>query len=220
MSTEWVPAISLVEDFDLYPRESVDTTHISDMVRAREAGVSLPPVIADRASRRLVDGWHRRRAVLRFEGEDAVIEVEWRDYEGEAAIYADAVQLNASHGRKLTRWDHARIKLRADELGIPTRQIAVLIHRPPEYVVKSLPVAIRRTNGETISVALKRPFRHFEGQTMTTEQASANERSSGWPAVFHANQLAMLIEADALIGDEGETAALLRLRTALAGLEL
>lgn len=215
-----VPVSALVEDYDLYPRASVDSTHIADMVRAMEADIALPAIVVDRASKRIVDGWHRCRAVRRFGGDEAKIQVDFRDYPDEVSLYADAVRLNADHGRKLTRWDHARIKLRATELGIAPTQVAVLIHRPVDYVTAKLHVAVHRTNGGTEQVALKRTLEHLDGAVLTEAQYVANQHASGWSATFHARQLCELIAADALKGSDDETEALRSLLGLLEGLGL
>src|SRR5688572_13414948 len=59
---ETIKASELVEDFDLYPRGDVDGTHVLSLVQALEAGVELPPIIACKKTKRIVDGFHRRRA--------------------------------------------------------------------------------------------------------------------------------------------------------------
>ena len=119
---ETVPAASLVEDFALYPRHDVDGSHVADLARALRAGVVLPPVVADRATRRLADGWHRRRAAIRVHGAEAPIAVRFRDYADEAALFADAVELNSQHGRRLDRQDQIRVTVLASGSGWTRRR--------------------------------------------------------------------------------------------------
>lgn len=49
----------LILDYGLYPRHSIDSQHVSYMVESIRAGVALPPVVIDKKSKRVVDGFHR-----------------------------------------------------------------------------------------------------------------------------------------------------------------
>jgi hypothetical protein len=152
----------------LYPRNSVDDAHVSDLTQAVRAGATLPPVIADRKSLRIVDGMHRRRAIIRVHGDEASHLVELRDYEDDAALFLDAVQLNAEHGRKLDRHDQVRIVLRLRELRVEDRVIAASLHLPEERVQ----VLALRVVYDAGSQALpsKRGLEHLRGTQLTPIQ--------------------------------------------------
>lgn len=213
-----VPAAVLVEDLDFYPRAAVDATHVTDIARALAAGIELPPVIADRASRRLVDGFHRRRAVLKHNGPDSEIAVFWRDYESDADMYAEAVQLNSGHGRKFSSYDRVRITIRAAELGLTNAQVAVLLHYPEEVVER---LAVQVAHSETgATIALKRPVRHLAGLVLNAQQETVNRRSSGWSVGYHANQIVDHIEAGTVEITPDLAVTLIRLRDTLIGLAL
>src|SRR5262245_36857156 len=107
----------LIEDPTLYPRNTVDDTHVGELVKALASGALLPPIIVDAASLRVVDGVHRRRAHLRFFGDDAIANVDARDFADDAAFFLEAVALNSIHGRRLDRADQTRIVLKLRELG-------------------------------------------------------------------------------------------------------
>lgn len=171
MKTERVSAASLVEDFALYPRNEVNETHVNDLVRSLASGSDLPPIIAERSTRRIVDGVHRRRAHLKHFGEVAVVGVEFRDYDDEAALYLDAVRFNAAHGRRLDRHDQTRIVLRLQELNVDAKVIASALH-VPEQEIKTLAVRIVYDTAGT-AVPQKRGFEHFRGQQMSDEQLGA-----------------------------------------------
>jgi hypothetical protein len=215
-----VPAALLVEDIGLWPRRTIDSSHVSGMVEALLAGVSLPPVIADRESKRLTDGFHRTRAAIRAYGPQAEVEVFWRDYPNEAAMFEEAVALNAAHGRRLTPYDHARIMARAKELGIDTEKIAKTLHVRKVTLQRKAKYGRIKINGDTEEVALKRGLRHLDGEILTEEQQAYNERSSGWPPAFHAHQLVMALEAGVPEVSENFGAALLHLRELIDGLAL
>lgn len=171
MKTKKVLAASLVEDFGLYPRNVVNETHINELARAIRAGAKLPPIVAERSTNRVVDGFHRRRGWIKALGEDALVEVDFRDYENEAAFYLDAVAFNAAHGRRLDRHDQTRIVLKLQELNVESKTIAAVLH-VPEQEVRTLAVRIvYDTTGA--AVPQKRGLEHMRGQTLSVEQVTA-----------------------------------------------
>lgn len=169
--TEDIALASLVEDFTLYPRHNVDDTHVSDLARALASGARLPPIIVDAASKRVVDGVHRRRALLKFLGDGAIVPVEMRTYENEAALFLEAVALNSVHGRRLDRHDQTRIVLKLREFGIADQVISIILH-VPEPIVEKLSLRIV-TNESGESVPAKRGLEHMHGQRLTAAQMSA-----------------------------------------------
>src|SRR3989304_5097614 len=99
MRTEKVPLEELVEDFEVYPRTMVSAPHVATLCDAIQAGQNLPPIVADRKSKRVTDGFHRLRAAKRLKLEK--IECEFRSYKSEADLFADAVRMTSAHGRPL-----------------------------------------------------------------------------------------------------------------------
>jgi hypothetical protein len=197
---EPVPAASLVEDFGLYPRHDVDGSHVADLARALRAGVTLPPVVADRASKRLVDGWHRRRATIRVHGPEAPIRVEFRDYADEAAAFADAVALNSSHGRRLDRQDQVRVAVLAERLGMDAAQIGVLLHIEPGRVLELRPRVVFE-EGSDLPVPAKPVAEDFYGQELTPAQLQAMKSFSGNRVSQQVTQLLQAV-ASGLINQE------------------
>lgn len=162
---------TLLEDEALYPRHNVDDTHVSDLVRALASGAVLPPIIADEASLRVVDGFHRRRALLKFLGEDAIAPVEFRAYETEAKLFLEAVALNSVHGRRLDRHDQTRIVLKLREFGIQDNVISITLH-VPEPIVERLSLRIF-TDEHGDAMPAKRGMEHMHGQQLTAQQVAA-----------------------------------------------
>lgn len=168
MAKKQIALVKLVEDFSLYPRNHVDTTHVSDLVRALQSGQDLPPIIADAETLRIVDGFHRNRAYRKHLGDEAVVTVELRKYKSEAELFLDAVALNAHHGRKLDRHDQSRIVLMLREMKVDDHTIAVSLHIP-EANVQTLSVrVVYEPNGDAFPA--KRGMKHLHGQTMTADQ--------------------------------------------------
>jgi hypothetical protein len=172
-----VALMSLVEDFHVYPRHAVSSMHVLDIVRALEAGQDLPPPVVDAKTLRVVDGFHRVRALRRHLGDDAKVQVDARTYDSDAALFIDAATLNASHGRRLDRHDQVRVIYRARELGADDHLIAVALAVPDERVTK---LEVRIATGPAgESVATKLGATHLGGRTLDDEQVKALREMRG-----------------------------------------
>jgi len=220
-----LPLDELVEDTKLYPRVDVDTTHVSSLCEAMRQGQKLPPIIVDKRSRRIVDGFHRVRAWRRVYGAEAPpIEVELVDYADEAAILIDAVRRNAAHGRVLDSQDKIRIVRMMSNAGIAVTTIAETLHVTTDTAkalyakvaeIEQHPAYPADTHVETY-VPLKASVSHFAGRTMTPEQAEAHKSAPGTSYMLLVRQLQQGLEFG-LVDDSNTTLreALVGLRTAL-----
>jgi hypothetical protein len=205
------PAAELVEDFDLYPRHDVDSLHVTYMVDSLAAGEDLPPVIADRKTKRIVDGFHRRRAFIRHGGESVEVPVIWKDYKNDGELYLDAIRLNSAHGRRLTSVDAVRVASKAEALGLSVAVVASALRMTTEKV-EGLVVSRSARTPAGLHVPLKRTIKHMAGRKLTKAQESANDKLSGMNALFYVNQLILLLENDLMpVEDENLTAGLQRL---------
>jgi ParB-like chromosome segregation protein Spo0J len=204
-----VPAVELVEDLSLYPRLQVDDWYVSRLAEALRSGAALPPIVADRKSKRIVDGFHRRRAALRAFGPTAEVEVLFRDYPDERSLYLDALRLNAHHGKRLTTAEEVRAVIRGQELGIEPRVIADTLAIRVEKLEGLLERKTARGTVEPV-VVLKPSFDHLAGQQLTQQQELANKHSGGHQASFYARMLVQLIESGAV--DESNRTLMERLK--------
>ena len=186
---------------DLYPREKIDSMHVTTILEARRAGVKMPPCVIDKKSRRFIDGFHRARAEQRLDGPDAEIEVIEKSYRNEGEMFLDAVRYNASHGRMLNSFDRAHCILLADNLkvdpGVLAGAMSVTVDKIGELRVSK----IAKSNG--LSVAIKRTIGHMAGKKLSKRQKDVNTKLGGMNQLFYVNQLCMLIESD-LIDTENE----------------
>ena len=189
---ELVEISRLVEDTSFYPRVTVSAYHVREMVEALQAGATLPPIIAQRGTGIIVDGVHRHRAYLAI-GQPEV-SVEWRDYPDSAAIWMDAVTLNAAHGMRLSRFDQARIAIRSAELSITPESIARLLAVPLErFTRRAEQKNALSPAGATVQV--KSTLRHLGGTTLTDRAMAANARAGGMSIAFYLDQIINLLEA-------------------------
>lgn len=196
MATVTIPAGSLVLDRDLYPRDGgPSNANVVMILEALRAGESMPPVIAEEGTLRVVDGWHRTTAVLRLSGPEGPIEADLRTYPSEAELLAEAVKLNVGRGLDLSRWDHMRCADLADKVGLPQATLAGLLGWEPARFA-----AYRQgRTGLTLDerrIPLKRSLRHMLERPLTPVQEQAHSKLDGMQASYHADQLIRLLEAD------------------------
>lgn len=186
----------LVIDFDIYPRNNVDAHNVRCIMDAIIAGIELPPMICDRASKRLVDGVHRARAYLRLDPNAEAMVIE-KTYHTEADLFLDAMRYNAAHGARLDSCDRTRCGIIAERLSIPIDAVAGALHMPVDKLAGLKSDRTARTSSG-LSIALKRTIQHMSGRRMTKAQNDANEKLSGMNQQFYVNQLITLIENELL----------------------
>lgn len=195
-------AAELIEDFSLYPRSQVDGAHVAQMVHTLEAGNTLPPIIIDAASRRIVDGFHRKRAVLRAFGDEAEIEVEARKYASEKDMYLDAMMYNSRHGKGITGAEQTGAILKAKALRLSAEAIAASLGITQERVaaIMETKVASIRQGATALGrmIPLKRSVHHLAGTTITDRQAEAMDMFPGQAQSLLIYQLCKLIETNSI----------------------
>lgn len=219
MGTEDTVALADINaDWTLAIRD-VDSGHVSRLVDSLEAGEQLPPLIIEAVTNRLVDGFHRYRACERVGVE--TVTVEKRRYSNEAELFADAVRLNAAHGRSLTSYDIRRITERAQKYGFKVQQVAEMLRIKPEAIERrQLAGQVVRRGQATETVPLKRTFQKLAGKTLTRQQVEANKRAGGMQPLFYVNQVINCLEADAVdLSNEVMASRLAHLRELLDGLD-
>lgn len=196
---------SLVEDLDMYPRTQVSSVHVTTLISAIEAGCELPPLIVDRKSKRIVDGFHRRRAYLKVLGSDASVEAELRTYKSDAELFAAAVEANTAHGLPLQEIEKRRVVFRLDDLGVGSDRIASALRTSPDKIDKiRLKVATVTEGGGSIRLEpLKRPLFHKQGSEMTEAQAKAHRSAPGTSYALTIRQLRDAVRFDLLDRTDG-----------------
>lgn len=207
-------ASELVEDFDLYPRNSVFDGHVHDLAEAIRGGAAMPPVVACERTRRISDGLHRRRAHVRVGGPDVEIAVQLVAYENDAAMFRDTMVRNATHGRRLTTADFARCAVLAKKFKITREELAGLLHVTREKL-KEVCVTRIAQNQANEQVVLRRPMAHLAGRKLSKAQEEMRPHAGGQSAYYHAHILAGLIESKSLPDDERLADELRRLHAAL-----
>jgi len=181
-------------DYELYPRERIEPFNVTQMIEALKAGRELPPVVIDRKSRRVVDGFHRVRAYQKLYGLDAEIPVEVRDYKNDAEMFSDAVCLNASHGRQLSTYDRARCIAKAEALKLDPQVISSMLNMTVERIgeMKQQRFATYKMEPRV----LKRTTAHLAGRELTDDEAEYNAKAGGMHQTFYINQVIAMLQSD------------------------
>jgi len=206
----------LVFDFELYPRHQIDPQHVAALVGALEAGVKLPPIVIDKRSKRISDGFHRGKAHIRFLGEEGTISVVEKAYKNRAEIFLDAMRYNAGHGKPLSSFDRAHSIAIAARMKLEVESVAGALSITVNKV-ESLRVDKAAIHGGQ-PLVIKRTIGHMAGRQLTARQAEVNEKLGGMTQLFYVNQVIALLEADLIDTDsEKLIAALERLHELLAG---
>jgi hypothetical protein len=186
---------ALVEDFSIYPRHAVDGTHVNRLTESVLAGEQLPPIVVDKPSLRVVDGFHRVRVYRRVLGPEADLQVDLREFAGHAALVSAAVEANTRHGKALDQIDRVRCAVLMRDAGIDQKQIALVLRVRPVVVDRLLvKVAVAPSgSGGTVpgtdAIALKQAAIHLSGQTLTREQVEVHGMLPGTSLTLLARQL-------------------------------
>ena len=183
---------TLIEDYAFYPREKIVEQNVMDIMRVYETGKELPPVIVDRQTNRIIDGFHRVRATKKLFGPDAEIDVVYEEHD-DSSFFLRSIETNVGHGQKLSSYDKVRCIVSAEQLGI-TR--TVLAHTLGMTLKRLEGLVTRKTasDGEVV----KRTVGHLSGRDMTPAQKQYNKKAGGMNQTFYINQLIGLIESDSI----------------------
>jgi hypothetical protein len=187
-------------DYSIYPRERMNPYHVEELVEAIKAGVNLPPIRVDKATLKVVDGWHRIEAIRKLEGDKAKIDAELVEYGSVADMFQDAIRLNASHGQSLSKMDEAHCLSKAEEFHLEQAVIATLLNITTERAAEI--VSNRLAISDTGSIVLKGSTAHLAGRRLTQEQENYNRNAGGMHQSFYINQVIAMVESDSVDWDD------------------
>jgi len=216
---ELVKVGELVIDYDILPRAAVNHTHVGTLKNAALAGESFPPIIAERSTRRVVDGLHRHTMYVQLFGEEHEVEVEFRDYADEKELWLAAVKANATHGLAYTTYDRRRILVEAEKRGISREVISSAIRMPVEKADKKIAdgsAFVKTPAGDRERVPLRTGLKPLAGRFLNKKQEEAN-KTAAMKAEYHCKALIALLRAGLLsFGSKAAKAAVLSLQKELA----
>jgi len=201
MITKKVKAIELVFDWNLWPRyqsEDLDSTNVRRLKSAIVAGIKLPPIIVNHKDNRIIDGFHRTTAYLSLYGDEAEIEVEFKDYKNDAEMFIDSAKLNNQQGLPLSPRDRAHVILKAHKFKIPIPIIAEALGMNGEEAKSFLAKRSAKTKGGE-TVLLSGGSLNLSGKILTEKQVDCIQSMPGTSAQLYARLLLNALNADAII---------------------
>jgi hypothetical protein len=196
---ELVPVLSLTLDYEVYPRTGIDSIAVSDMVRALEAGEVFPPIVVDKKSKRVVDGFHRCKSRLRYEGNDAKIEAIWKTYKDDGELMLDAAYPNSMNGTKLNSHDRVHFVLLAEVLGVSRPQAARALRMSVERLTKLMDDRTGQVRGSNRQLGVKSGLASLfveQGRKMNQAQEDVNRRYGGMAPIVYVNMIIDLLDND------------------------
>ena len=186
---------SLIKDYTVYPRDRIVETNVTNMIKALEVGIALPPIVVDRATLRIVDGFHRFEAHRKFFGPDSDIAVEFEEHD-DASLFIRAMETNTGHGVSLSQFDKVKCVKKGESFGITRDVIANALGMTRERLEGSI---TRKTSGD--GEILKRTVGHFSGKPMTQSQKAFNVKAGGMDQKFYIDQVTALLESNSINWD-------------------
>lgn len=183
---------ALVEDLKVYPRGAVSDLRADDLAYALDAGATFPPIVIDRKTRKIVDGFHRRRAYRKRFGKDAEVICLVRDFASDAEMLLESARLNSGHGQPLGRNDQRVVAIRARQLGAENDEIAAALGITAQRLTA---ITIRVAQSDEGDVPLKRGAEHLSGRYLTKDQVDEIRKMRGAPIAAKARELSGLIRS-------------------------
>ena len=194
---EWVQVGTLVYDFGIYPRhhygDKIDENWVRDLRYVLRSGKQFHhPLIVDRKSKRVVDGFHRGHATEKENGPRGLIAVIYKTYKDDLEMLRESGLINKRHGKPMDRQDQIHYALVCQEHGMPASEISDILAMPEKKLLDFLD---RRTalNEDGEAVALKRSAENMAGKTLTFQQEEAHQHLSGSSQVFLVNQIISIL---------------------------
>jgi len=221
MTIKRLNANLLIEDFDLYPRSAVDSTVVTEIMESLRSGRKIPPIIVDEKTLRIIDGFHRRRAILKLYKDNPMIECELKKYNSIQEMYLDAVAYNRARGKDITGSELTHAILKGLELKIEPEVLAEAVHittQRVDEIINNKAVKIEATN---TLIPLKGSVRHLKGAKVTKKQAIVIDHASGTQQWLLIQQVNDLIENDLLnLDNERVVYELKRLKKLITKLDI
>ena len=197
---EKVKAIQCVFDWNLWPRQSIgvlDSTNLAQMRECLRNGFPLPPIVINQKDFRIIDGFHRVRATLDVNGDEAEIEAIVKDYENDSDMLLESGRLNAFQGLKLSPKDRAYFIVKCRHLKIPMAVIAQTLNMSSDTI--KLFISKRTAKSKTgKTIILSHGAVNLAGKTLTDEQEHYAETCTGSVPEMYISMLINALKAEAM----------------------
>jgi hypothetical protein len=137
-------------DPELYPRLKTSWLTAYQYAEAMKAGAIFPPITVGvfEGKPYVIDGWHRVEAKKLLNEE--YISAYVRSFESKAEMFAEAVKLNAAHGRPLTTTEKVRVIDQLEKYGFQPIEISKIVGVPIDKISLFKARIIRLRDGTPI----------------------------------------------------------------------
>jgi len=217
--TKTVKVLELVQDWKLWPRHEagkLDSTNVSKLREILRSGRAFSTrIIVDAVSLRIIDGFHRSRALLDVYGKEAETEVVLREYADDIEMRIEAAHCANTGSLQLTPKDmvHFALGMRRDH--VPWPRIAEALDMDVERcrtLVEGR--SIRTRDGQRIATsnAATVLVQHLNetGAPADAEQEHFVRTANGSPPMMHARMLLSALRAYGSIEYDEKTVAVLK----------
>lgn len=165
----------LIFDFEVYPRHKISGYHVNELCNVLESGKELDPIVWDKETKIIIDGFHRVKAHKKAYGLDCKIQGYAIECKDKAEMILKGIEYNSKHGLRLSAWDQARCMTLARMYKIRDEIIKKALGIPEERYKKleKRIVNVKNKSGKIIRKAqLKR------GQEKLAEKGYITEKEA------------------------------------------
>ena len=192
-----------VLDYKIYPRKVIRPPHVRNIKDAIEAGEALPPIVVEKKTNRIVDGFHRYEAYVSLFEMDHKIPVIERTYRDDKELFLDTIRLNSTHGLALDRVAKAKCAQKCIQMGLDEEKIADALKMSVDRLKTLLDKRTAFTSNGRTPVMLKGSVPHLRGKKLTKRQEKAIDQVGGYRVGYYISQIMSFISGD-LIDKENE----------------
>ena len=156
MAIRKINPLNLIKDYDLYPRGSgsLDSSHLAMLYGALITGASFPPLIVEKETKKIVDGFHRHEVYLRFirnkQPENYMIDVDYRKYPTNKEFYLDAIRYNTKHGKNIEGSQRTNAIIKGYDLKINPKSLAAVLIMTVEDVERTIETKVATVSKFTV----------------------------------------------------------------------
>lgn len=187
-----IDTAELVIDWNLWPRcdannAKVDRQNVRRLKLAIQSGKPIPPIIADKKSLRITDGFHRHTAYTELGLKTVMVEL--RDYKNDAEMFLDSARINNEHGMGLTSQDIVHCTLRARRLGLTVAQISEAFNFDEDQVAMLEARTAATKGGDRLALPAGAGYLAKLNRPLTKQEEYVAKHSNATPPIGLAIQL-------------------------------
>jgi hypothetical protein len=211
-------------DHDLTIRSEVSEKHVESLVEAIRAGCTLPPIVYERKTMRIVDGLHRVAAYTQLKREE--IPAMPAAFEDDKEFFTISLSLNAKASKGLDAQEQLDAYEKATALGITDKEFCeainvseayldlkkmvrlgtakkvktVQLNRDEEDEEETKPTVKPRKGTYAMSngsyITLRGACKHMAGKELSPAQVAAQDRLGGMSQAYYLQQVVLLLSSN------------------------